>query len=821
MASPERYVCVHGHFYQPPRENAWLETVEIQDSAAPYHDWNERITAECYAPNGASRILNTEDKIVRIINNYSRISFNFGPTLLSWLKDKAGRTYQTIRDADRASQKRFGGHGSAMAQVYNHIIMPLANTRDRLTQIRWGIADFESRFGRKPEGMWLAETAVDKETLDLMAQEGIRFTVLAPHQCAHVRPLTKSDDGKPPEWVEMPNASVDTTQPYRIALNESRSIAVFFYNGPLSRAVAFEGLLDSGINFARRLLTGFRKDTTHAQLVHVATDGESYGHHHKHGEMALSYALQWLEQNSDARLTNYGDFLEKFPPTFEAEINEDSSWSCIHGVERWRSNCGCNSGRFEWNQKWRTPLRESLDWLRDVTAPLAEAVAKPLLKDLWAARDAYIRVILDRTAKSVQQFLDAHATHPLTPDERTRVLQLMELERHAQLMFTSCAWFFDEISGIETVQVISYAARVLQLAAALFGDNGVVLEAEFLTRLQEAKSNIPEQQDGAAIYRRYIRTEKIDLEQVGAHYAISSIFESYPEAGQLFCYDIHRKTSDVFSSGRGRIAIGQAEVSSKITEEREPVDYAVLHLGDQNLSAAVRRTNTQDASAFATLAQETRKAVDHADLPGVIRLFDRYFGDTAYSLSSLFRDEQRRILQSILDSTLTEMEELLRSLYQDHTSLMHFLSETGMPKPQALMLAAEFVLNADMRSVLEKEPFDATRLHELLAQAEIDQIPMNGQMLGYFASQRIKRAMDTVQSHTGNVTLLDATLEMAEALHALPFEVNFWQAQNIWNAMLHTAPTGEQPRQNAEWTEKFLELGRKFDLEVEQLTVED
>ncbi|HEX4021877.1 MAG TPA: DUF3536 domain-containing protein [Acidobacteriaceae bacterium] len=821
MASAERYICVHGHFYQPPRENAWLETVEVEESAAPYHDWNERITAECYAPNGASRILNAEDKIIRIINNYSRISFNFGPTLLSWLKENAGRTLQMILDADRTSQKRFGGHGSALAQVYNHVIMPLANMRDRVTQIRWGIADFESRFGRKPEGMWLAETAVDRKSLDLLAQHGIRFTILAPHQCARVRPIAKSVDEEPAEWVEMPNASVDTTQPYRIQLNEGRSIAVFFYNGPISRAVAFEGLLDSGINFAKWLLGGFHKDTTHAQLVHIATDGESYGHHHKHGEMALSYALQWIEQNSDARPTNYGEFLEKFPPTHEAEINEDSSWSCVHGVERWRADCGCNSGHFGWNQKWRTPLRKSLDWLRDAITPLVEEAAKPLLKDLWAARDGYIRVILNRAPENVQQFMEEHATHSLTHEEQTRVLKLMEMERHALLMFTSCAWFFDDISGIETVQIISYAGRVLQLAAALFGDPGVALEAEFLTRLQAAKSNVPEQQDGAAIYRRYIRTERIDLEQVGAHYAISSIFENYGDSGELFCYDIQRKTSEVFSSGRGRIAIGQAEICSHITQECEPIDYAVLHLGDQNLSAAVRRTNEQDANAFANFALQTRNAVDHADLPGVIRLFDHYFGDTAYSLSSLFRDEQRRILQGILDSTLTEMEGHLRGLYEDHISLMHFLSQTGMPKPQALMLAAEFVLNADVRSVLEKEPFDAMRLLGLVAQARADEVPLNGSVLGYIASRMIKRAMDKLQQNPGNMPILESVLEMTEALHALPFEVNFWQAQNIWNTMLQTAPTSEGTEQNAEWTEKFLELGRKFDLQLDELIVEE
>ena len=314
-----RFVCVHGHFYQPPRENPWLEAVETQDSAAPYHDWNERITAECYAPNGAARIVDSKNRILRITNNYARMSFNLGPTLLSWMQEKAPLTYAMIRDADRLSQRQFGGHGSAMAQVYNHVIMPLASTRDRETQIVWGIADFEHRFGRMPEGMWLAETAVDLQSLDLLARHGIRFTILAPHQCARVRSIPVSTTPGATEavrdagWVETPDASVDTTRPYAVQTSPGHSIAVFFYNGPVSRAIAFDGLLNSGEAFAERLLGGF-SNGSEAQVVHVATDGESYGHHHRHGEMALAYALQLIEEG-DAKLTNYGQFLAKFPPT--------------------------------------------------------------------------------------------------------------------------------------------------------------------------------------------------------------------------------------------------------------------------------------------------------------------------------------------------------------------------------------------------------------------------------------------------------------------------------------------------------------------------
>jgi len=398
MAASKRFVCIHGHFYQPPRENPWLETVETQDSAAPYHDWNERVCAECYAPNGAARIVNSKNQITRIVNNYARISFNFGPTLLSWLKENAPRTYRMIQDGERRSRKSFKGHSSAMAQVYNHVILPLANRRDRITQIRWGIADYQRHYGEPPEGMWLAETAADTESLELLAQHGIKFTVLAPHQCRHIRSL-KDGEG----WTETPNASVDTTHPYLVRFDSGVSIAVFFYDGAASRAIAFEGLLNSGESFAARLKGGF-KDNAQPQLVHVATDGESYGHHHRYGEMALSYALRLLEGDRSVKLTNYGSFLAQFPPEYEAEIVDNTSWSCEHGVERWRSNCGCNGGKQGWNQEWRGPLRHALDEVRDAMIPLTEQEGGKLFRDVWAARDNYIQVVLDRGAETLDRF---------------------------------------------------------------------------------------------------------------------------------------------------------------------------------------------------------------------------------------------------------------------------------------------------------------------------------------------------------------------------------------------------------------------------------
>jgi hypothetical protein len=824
-----RFVCIHGHFYQPPRENPWLETVEVQDSAAPYHDWNDRITAECYAPNGASRITNKQDEIIRIINNYAHMSFNFGPTLLSWLLDKAPRTYRMILDAEQVSAQRYGGHGSALAQVYNHVIMPLADRRDALTQIRWGIADFQHRFGRKPEGMWLAETAVNRSVLDLMAQEGIKFTILAPVQCARVRPLAA--EGDEAAWHQTPNANVDTTHPYLVRLDEGRSIAVFFYDGPNSRAIAFEGLLNSGEDFGKRLLSGFHPaspgDPEAAQISHVATDGESYGHHHKHGEMALSYAMHWIEQGGAAKLTNYGEFLERFPPKWEAEVAEDTSWSCAHGIERWRSNCGCNSGKLGWNQEWRAPLREALDYLRDATAPLAEQFAKPLFHDLWAARDAYIQVVLHRSPDAIERFFAAQATHSLSNAERTAALELMELERHTQLMYTSCGWFFDEVSGIETVQIIAYAGRVLQLAAELFGPSGSALEPQFLALLAKAKSNVPEMGDGAQVYRSSVIPMRIGLEQVGAHYAISSIFRAYPEDGELFCFDVHRESQEVFNSGRGRVAVGRALVYSRITEEAEDICFAVLHLGDQNLSAAVKRYNSGNAAevdAFLAFSTDIGTAMRRANLPEVIRLIDRFFAETAYSLTSLFADEQHRILNTILTQTISEMEESLRKIYEDHASLLHFLTESGMTAPPALASAARFAINASLRRAIEAEAFDPIAIETLLNRAQSDQIPLDAQLLGFTAGQRLKRAMVRLENSTLNGTnghstgdALATALLINDAIHHMPFEVNIWQSQNIWNDLLRRSDFNEWP---PDWKEDFKRLGKAMNISVDELVVE-
>jgi len=804
MPPGKHFVCIHGHFYQPPRENPWLETVETQDSAAPYHDWNERICAECYAPNGAARVVNDKNQITRIVNNYARISFNFGPTLLSWLRENAPRTVRMILDGENRSRQRYRGHSSAMAQVYNHMILPLANARDRNTQIRWGVADYESSFGTPPEGMWLPETAADTATLEALATNGIEFTVLAPHQCKRIRPLKGEV-----EWTDTRNATVDTTRPYLMRFASGASIAIFFYNGPDSRAIAFEGLLDSGDNLAGRLKAGF-KDSPQPQLVHVATDGESYGHHHKYGEMALAYALRLLEQDKTVKLTNYGCFLEQFPPEFECEIVENTSWSCMHGIERWRSDCGCNGGKPGWNQAWRAPLRKALDELRDALVPLTEREGGKFFNDVWAARDAYIHVVLDRGTESADRFFAAQQTHTLTEPERVQALKLMEMQRHAQLMYTSCGWFFDDIAGIETVQVIAYAARVLQLAQQLFGEQAGLLQPAFLARLSEAHSNVPEAGDGASIYKKSVETMELHLEQVAAHYAISSIFSSFADETDLFCYRVRRISHEIYTSGRGRLALGRAHVASAITGNAQSFSFAVLHFGDQNITAAVKRYDDADAAAFEAFSAEAADHVQRANFPEVIRLIDRFYGHADYSLTSLFRDEQRRIVALILNSTLVDIENSLTTIYQDHASLLHYLSQAGLPKPPALTLAAGFAINAGLRRALEGEPIDLPQLRYFLSLAKADQVQLESATLSYIADQRMKRAMLELLMSSGSLEMLDRALAMARTLTELPFDLNLWQAQNIWYEILRTsgyALTSLAAEERPRWDKEFDELG--------------
>jgi alpha-amylase/alpha-mannosidase (GH57 family) len=806
----ERYISIHGHFYQPPRENPWLEAIELQDSAYPYHDWNDRIAAECYAPNAASRILDSDGKIVQIVNNYSKISFDFGPTLLTWLESRSPKVYQAVLAADVESRLRFSGHGSAIAQAYNHMILPLANRRDKYTQVLWGIRDFEYRFGRQPEGMWLPETAVDLETLDLLTEFGIQFTILSPHQARRARRIGVR------EWSDVSGGLIDPTAAYQIELPSGRKISLFFYDGPVSRAVAFERLLVNGEDFANRLVGAFSAQREHSQLVHIATDGESYGHHTWLGDMGLAYALRLIESRQLARLTNYGEYLEKHPPQFEVEIFEDSSWSCPHGLERWRSDCGCgrdpSSGG---NQAWRAPLRQALDWLRNTLAPPYEKAAGNYLRDPWAARNDYISVILDRSDASLRRFLGSHALAPLDESAETTVLKLLEMQRHAMLMYTSCGWFFVELSGIETVQVIQYASRALQLAEELLGRKR---EGQFLARLAKAKSNVPEHQDGSRIYEKCVRPARADLKKLAAHYGMSSLFEDYPERSSIFCYTVHRLDYQPFEIGRARLAAGRARFTSDVTREAAVLTFGVLLFGDYNLNAGVLDFHGEEA--YRATVQELGNAFSMADFPQVVLLLDKHFGTSIYSIRSLFRDQQRRVLNTILASSLSEAEAHYREIYELRVPLMRFLTDLGIPLPRAFQAAAEFTINRDLRRIFEGEEFDAEPMRRLLNEASSVKVALDVTTLEYTLRKAIEKMMRQLDAAPDDGNLLHAIQRAVGLGASLPFEINLWTVQNIYYEMLQAkypaflagAERGDGSARV--WVDRFTALGAQLGIRI-------
>ncbi len=807
----ERFICIHGHFYQPPRENPWLETIEVQDSAYPYHDWNERILAQCYAPNTVSRILDSDGRIIELPNNYAKISFNFGPTLLSWIEEKSPQTYNAILAADRISQKHFSGHGSAMAQAYNHMIMPLANRRDKYTQVLWGIRDFEHRFGRSPEGMWLPETAVDLETLDIMAELGIRFSVLSPYQAREVK---TADQGA---WTDVSGGRIDPKKVYELNLPSGRKINLFFYDGPISKAIAFERLLSSGDNFFQRLMSAFSEDGSQPQLVNIATDGETYGHHQQFGDMALSYALERMTSDEMVKLTNYGEFLEKYPPKAEVRIFENTAWSCVHGVDRWRNNCGCNSGGHPgWNQAWRAPLREALDWLRDTLAPLYEEYAGRFLKDPWDARNDYLNVVLDRSVENVDQFLMRHASRDLDASEKVTVLKLLGVQRCAMLMYTSCGWFFDELSGIETVQVIQYAGRAVRLAEETCG---VILEPSFLEKLERAKSNLPEHRDGRLIYEKFVKPGMVDLTGVGAHYAVSSIFEEHPPRDEIFCYFADLEDFSFHEVGKAKLALGRVRITSEITREAAVMAFAALYFGEQNLSAGVQVT--EDEERYGVMSREVTDSFYAGDFQEAIRRMDRYFGASTYSLRSLFRDQLRKVLNQIMKSSLEGTRDIFRRTYDHFAAFMRFLIDLGIPLPEPFPCLADFVLNSNLKLQFQEPEMSPDAVNNIINDAQTLHMELEYTGLEYTLRKQIENMMKTFSENPDDLDLLKGLAVAVNLGNEMPFKLNPWAFQNIYFEMMKTilperrwkAEHGDGEAR--EWVEIFVDLGSKLSVRVD------
>jgi alpha-amylase/alpha-mannosidase (GH57 family) len=795
--SSQKFICIHGHFYQPPRENAWLEVIEVQDSAHPYHDWNERISAECYGPNAASRILDENRVIRNIVNNYSKISFNFGPTLLSWMETNDRETYEAILEADKQSIENFSGHGSAIAQVYNHIIMPLANKRDKETQIVWGIRDFTHRFNRKPEGMWLAETAVDYETLELLAVHDIKFTIFAPRQAKAIRKIGEE------QWHNVNDRSIDTKKSYLCKLPSGKGITVFFYDGDVSQSVAFNGLLNDGRRFAENLMNHFdgREDS---QLVHIATDGETYGHHHKHGEMALAYCLDYIDKKEDVSLTNYAEHAARFAPEHEALIIENSSWSCVHGIERWRNDCGCNSGgRPGWNQAWRKPLRESLDWLRDSIAELFEREGNKYLKDCWKARNDYINVVLKRGDESIKNFFQDHLVEDVPP---TQALRLMEMQRHAMLMYTSCGWFFDELSGIETTQVMQYACRAIQLTRQL---TDVDMEQEFLNRLAAAPSNIPALENGATVFRKFVIPSKINLQRVGMHYAVSSIFEEEPESLPLFNY---AATNDFFlkkEAGEQKLVLGITKVRSLVTRSEKKFAFAVICIGVHNIIGNI--SLDMEADKFASMQYRITHAFDEGRVGDVIGVMQTYFGPDKYTLWQLFKDEKRKILDLIAKNELEELEESLRRTYNRDYPLVNALANNEIPIPNAYRTTFEYILNADLMKSFSSEKINVKTLERIVNEMEKWNLKIEDpDKLSRLAGESIFKELKRIDNEGVNERRVQRLNRLFPILNKFNLSPNLYQSQNLYFEMsLNRKKTKEELTE-----EQFSLLGDNLGVKV-------
>lgn len=803
MSKIQKFVCIHGHFYQPPRENAWLEVVELQDSAAPFHDWNDRINFECYAPNTAARILNDQNEIVKIVNNYSRMSFNFGPTLLSWMEMADPDTYASILKADAKSMKRYGGHGSALAQVHGHLILPLANQRDKETQVIWGIKDFEHRFGRMPEGIWLAETAADTETLEVLAEQGIKFTVLAPRQAKAIRRIGDKN------WHHLDHGAIDSRRPYLCRLPSGRTISLFFYHGDVAQGVAFEGLLNNGKHFANRLMGAFDFGEE-PQIVHIATDGESYGHHHKKGEMALADCLNTIAEWDGFDLTNYGQYLELFPPTYEVMIHENSSWSCVHGVERWRSNCGCNTGgRPDWNQSWRGPLRDTLDWLREQILPSFEKEASKLFKDVWAARNDYIQVLLDRSAESVDDFIKKHAKKELNAGERSQLCRLMEMQRNAMLMYTSCGWFFDEVSGIETNQILQYANRAIYYARQTLN---LDLHDEFLAKLTAIHSNVHE--NGAVSYRESVMPARVDLARVGMHFAASYLFETYPDELDVFNYTAHSEVLDKRRAGNFILALGRTTIRSKITFSEKLFNFAVLHLGQQNIIGNISIDMSREV--FDQMSSEIMEAFLTPNLGKVIGIMQHYFGEEKYSIWHLFRDEKRKILKQITDQSLQEVEQSFRDIYRDNYQLMTGMVKSNIPIPTAFNNAVQFVVNRDFHKFFDNGSLDVKTLHDVTTEFKKWKVKLTDQSsLLLVVSERIYEEMKSItESNENTLEKLNRLIQIMEQVQALNLYPNYWKSQNLYWSVLKALRKGKWTLENEQWESVFYKLGKLLSIKL-------
>jgi alpha-amylase/alpha-mannosidase (GH57 family) len=790
----DAFVAIHGHFYQPPRENPWLEIIETEESAHPFHDWNERIALECYRPNAHARILDGKSKILEIVNNYSSISFNFGPTLLPWLEKHFPSVYQQIVDADKESLRRFG-HGNAIAQVYNHIIMPLANDRDKQTEVLWGMADFEKRFHRKPEALWLPETAVNYATLQVLVKYGMRYLILSPFQASRAR----SFGGR--KWTDVSQGRIDTTRPYRCFIKDASGkklldqfIDIFFYNGNISKEIAFGDLLKDGNNFCNRFTQFYQESKQRPQLIHVATDGETYGHHMKFGEMALAYALDKGFPARGFELINYAAFLKRFPPVHEVEIDEGpkgegTSWSCAHGVGRWKENCGCSTGgKPGWNQEWRKPLREALDLLRDELSRAFEREGEKIFQDVWEARNRYIEVILNRSPDGIKDFFDQHGVKSLDGEGRMKGLKLLEIQRHALQMYTSCGWFFNDLAGIETIIILQHASRAIQLAEEWMGAE---IEEKFVQHLSQAKSNLPEAGKGDQVYQRLVKPKWVTPERVVNHFAITSLLDSGDEEKQIFSYRVEKIHYEKIEKEANLLAVGQLRVTSEIIPEPREFFFGLISSKKKAFRTWV--LETKEGLNFRVLKEKAQESFNKGE--EITGFLSSLLGNRIFTIKDTLKEERQAIFQKMIQKEFDEHCQIYGDLFDRTRQAVEALSREGLGIPYEIRVAAEVTLSDRLFQEIKelKRDFKGT-----IERKKIDEIVEEAKEHGYhlrkekslLALNRIlMERMNALQKNKGSdvsrqAELAEEVLTLVGLANKWDFEISLEEAQNSMGEIL-------------------------------------
>jgi alpha-amylase/alpha-mannosidase (GH57 family) len=790
----DAFVAIHGHFYQPPRENPWLDIIETEESAHPFHDWNERIALECYRPNAHARILDGKSKILEIVNNYSSISFNFGPTLLPWLEKHFPSVYQQIVDADKESLRRFG-HGNAIAQVYNHIIMPLANDRDKQTEVLWGMADFEKRFHRKPEALWLPETAVNYATLQVLVKYGMRYLILSPFQASRAR----SFGGR--KWTDVSQGRIDTTRPYRCFIKDASGkklldqfIDIFFYNGNISKEIAFGDLLKDGNNFCNRFTQFYQESKQRPQLIHVATDGETYGHHMKFGEMALAYALDKGFPARGFELINYAAFLKRFPPVHEVEIDEGpkgegTSWSCAHGVGRWKENCGCSTGgKPGWNQEWRKPLREALDLLRDELSRAFEREGEKIFQDVWEARNRYIEVILNRSPDGIKDFFDQHGVKSLDGEGRMKGLKLLEIQRHALQMYTSCGWFFNDLAGIETIIILQHASRAIQLAEEWMGAE---IEEKFVQHLSQAKSNLPEAGKGDQVYQRLVKPKWVTPERVVNHFAITSLLDSGDGEKQIFSYRVEKIHYEKIEREANLLAVGQLRVTSEIIPE--PREFVFGLISSKKKAFRTWVLETKEGLNFRVLKEKAQESFNKGE--EITGFLSSLLGNRIFTIKDTLKEERQAIFQKMIQKEFDEHCQIYGDLFDRTRQAVEALSREGLGIPYEIRVAAEVTLSDRLFQEIKelKRDFKGT-----IERKKIDEIVEEAKEHGYhlrkekslLALNRIlMERMNALQKNKGSdvsrqAELAEEVLTLVGLANKWDFEISLEEAQNSMGEIL-------------------------------------